>query len=54
MIACAPAKDLRLKERILRVGRGGEEALELAAEGVQLEIVPGVSAAIAAQLSGIP
>jgi uroporphyrin-III C-methyltransferase/precorrin-2 dehydrogenase/sirohydrochlorin ferrochelatase len=36
-------------------GRGGEEALALAAAGVPCEIVPGVSSAIAAPaLSGIP
>jgi uroporphyrin-III C-methyltransferase/precorrin-2 dehydrogenase/sirohydrochlorin ferrochelatase len=50
-------------ERIVRLksgdpvvfGRGGEEALALAAAGVPCEIVPGVSAAVAApELSGIP
>jgi uroporphyrin-III C-methyltransferase/precorrin-2 dehydrogenase/sirohydrochlorin ferrochelatase len=36
-------------------GRGGEEALALAAAGVSFEIVPGVSAAVAAAaLAGIP
>jgi uroporphyrin-III C-methyltransferase/precorrin-2 dehydrogenase/sirohydrochlorin ferrochelatase len=36
-------------------GRGGEEALALAAAGVECEIVPGISSAIAAPLlSGIP
>lgn len=36
-------------------GRGGEEAIALAASGVPVEIVPGVSAAIAAPaLAGIP
>ncbi|MGZ6125497.1 MAG: uroporphyrinogen-III C-methyltransferase [Myxococcales bacterium] len=50
-------------ERIVRLksgdplvfGRGGEEALALAAAGVACEIVPGVSSAVAAAaLSGIP
>jgi uroporphyrin-III C-methyltransferase len=37
------------------LGRGGEEALALAAAGVPFEIVPGVSSAIAApELAGIP
>ena len=37
------------------LGRGGEEALALAAAGVPFEIVPGVSAALAAPaLAGIP
>jgi uroporphyrin-III C-methyltransferase/precorrin-2 dehydrogenase/sirohydrochlorin ferrochelatase len=37
------------------LGRGGEEALALAAAGVPFEIVPGVSSAVAAPaLSGIP
>lgn len=37
------------------LGRGGEEALALAAAGVQFEVVPGVSTALAAPaLAGIP
>lgn len=37
------------------LGRGGEEALALAAAGVRVEVVPGVSTAIAAPaLAGIP
>jgi uroporphyrin-III C-methyltransferase/precorrin-2 dehydrogenase/sirohydrochlorin ferrochelatase len=37
------------------LGRGGEEALALAAAGIGFEVVPGVSAAIAAAgLAGIP
>jgi uroporphyrin-III C-methyltransferase len=37
------------------LGRGGEEALALAAAGIPFEIVPGVSSAVAAPtLSGIP
>ena len=36
-------------------GRGGEEALALRAAGIRVEVIPGVSAAIAAPaLSGIP
>ena len=36
-------------------GRGGEEALALAHEGISFEIVPGVSSAVAAaELAGIP
>jgi uroporphyrin-III C-methyltransferase len=58
MIRCA----LR-SERVVRLksgdpfvfGRGGEEALALAAAGVPCEVVPGVSAAVAGPaLSGIP
>jgi uroporphyrin-III C-methyltransferase / precorrin-2 dehydrogenase / sirohydrochlorin ferrochelatase len=50
-------------ERVVRLkcgdpfvlGRGGEEALTLASEGIAVEIVPGISAAIAAPaLAGIP
>ena len=37
------------------LGRGGEEALALAAEGIPCEVVPGVSSAVAAPaLAGIP
>jgi siroheme synthase len=36
-------------------GRGGEEALALRAAGIRLEVVPGVSSAVAApELAGIP
>lgn len=36
-------------------GRGGEEAVALAAEGIPVEIVPGISSAVAAaELAGIP
>jgi len=36
-------------------GRGGEEALALAAAGIECEVIPGISSAIAAPLlSGIP
>jgi uroporphyrin-III C-methyltransferase / precorrin-2 dehydrogenase / sirohydrochlorin ferrochelatase len=36
-------------------GRGGEEALELAARGIATELVPGISSAVAApELAGIP
>jgi uroporphyrin-III C-methyltransferase/precorrin-2 dehydrogenase/sirohydrochlorin ferrochelatase len=36
-------------------GRGGEEALALAAEGIPVEVVPGVTTAVAAaELAGIP
>jgi uroporphyrin-III C-methyltransferase / precorrin-2 dehydrogenase / sirohydrochlorin ferrochelatase len=36
-------------------GRGGEEAIELAREGIATELVPGISSAIAApELAGIP
>jgi uroporphyrin-III C-methyltransferase len=53
----------RRGERVVRLkcgdpfvlGRGGEEALALAAAGIAYEIVPGVSAAVAAPaLAGIP
>ena len=53
----------KLGERVVRLkcgdpfvfGRGGEEALALAAAGVTCEIVPGVSTAVSAPaLSGIP
>lgn len=37
------------------LGRGGEEALALAAAGIRFEVIPGVSAAVAAPaLAGIP
>jgi uroporphyrin-III C-methyltransferase / precorrin-2 dehydrogenase / sirohydrochlorin ferrochelatase len=37
------------------LGRGGEEALDLAARGVACELVPGVTSAVAApELAGIP
>jgi siroheme synthase len=37
------------------LGRGGEEALDLAARGVACELVPGITSAVAApELAGIP
>jgi len=56
-------REARRGHRIVRLkcgdpfvfGRGGEEALALAAAGIPCEIVPGISSAIAAPLlSGIP
>jgi len=56
-------REARRGQRVVRLkcgdpfllGRGGEEALALAAAGVDFEVVPGVSAAVAAPgLAGIP
>ena len=56
-------REARRGHRIVRLkcgdpfvfGRGGEEALALAAEGIACEVIPGVSSAIAAPLlAGIP
>jgi uroporphyrin-III C-methyltransferase/precorrin-2 dehydrogenase/sirohydrochlorin ferrochelatase len=56
-------RSARRGERVVRLkcgdpfvlGRGGEEALALASNGIAIEIVPGVSSAIAAPaLAGIP
>jgi len=56
-------RSARRGERVVRLkcgdpfvlGRGGEEALALVSEGTAVEVVPGVSAAIAAPaLAGIP
>jgi uroporphyrin-III C-methyltransferase len=56
-------RDARRGHRIVRLkcgdpfvfGRGGEEALALAAAGVPCEVIPGISSAIAAPLlAGIP
>jgi uroporphyrin-III C-methyltransferase len=56
-------REARRGNRIVRLkcgdpfvfGRGGEEALALAAEGIACEVIPGVSSAIAAPLlAGIP
>ena len=56
-------REARRGRRIVRLkcgdpfvfGRGGEEALALAAAGIPCEIVPGISSAIAApMLAGIP
>src|SRR5207245_8649870 len=56
-------RSARRGERVVRLkcgdpfvlGRGGEEALALVSDGMAVEVVPGVSAAIAAPaLAGIP